>query len=319
MSDHSNIQWTDSTWPVVTGCTKVSEGCRGCYAIRDAWRLGHNPNPKVSEVYSGTVEKKAGKLDWTGLVKTHPDRLDWPLRWKKPRKIFVCNESDLFHEDVPDEFIDRVFLTMFAAKQHTFQLLTKRAERMHAYFSADATVRRLTALFAVFCSRIPGARLFLHDEPDGLDGLILENVWTGVSIEDRKALHRLGLLRRTPAAVRFLSLEPLLEDLGSLDLTGIDLCIVGGESGPGARPCDLAWIRSIVQQCQTAGVKVFVKQLGAVPTVAESAWRSGECCWLLSSTHRDRVPVGYVPLKLQSKKGGDPAEWPEDLRVRELP
>jgi protein gp37 len=144
MSEHSNIEWTDATWPVVAGCGDESPGCLNCFAKRDSHRLAGNPNPKVSEVYSGTTERRAGgPIRWTGLIRPLPERLGWPLKWRKPRRVFVCNESDLFHPDVPDEFIDSVFAVMGVAHWHTYQVLTKRADRMAAYANDPATPFRV--------------------------------------------------------------------------------------------------------------------------------------------------------------------------------
>jgi protein gp37 len=197
-------------------------------------------------------------------VMTHEDRLDQPLRWTKPRKVFVNSMSDLFHEDVPDAFIDRVFAVMALAPQHTFQILTKRAERMREYMSGRRT-RRGDRAVRPHERRAPRIAKGSYSWP-------LPNVWLGVSVENQHfADERIPLLLQTPAAVRFISAEPLL---GPVDLAHwlddipsgsrrLDWVIVGGESGPGARPFDLAWARSIVQQCQAAGVPVFVKQLGA--------------------------------------------------------
>jgi protein gp37 len=207
---------------------------------------------------------------WTGKVELISSMLDVPLKRRKPTTWFVNSMSDLFHENLSDEDVYRCFAVMELAHWHTFQILTKRAER-------------LPKLMA----RIYGGANM---------GRILPNVWLGTSIGVRSTLHRVDDLRETPAAVRFLSLEPLLEELGTLDLHGIDWVIVGGESGPGARPCDVDWIRAIVAQCKAARVACFVKQLGA----------------LVIGSYGDVV-------RLKDPKGGDPAEWPEDLRVREVP
>jgi protein gp37 len=230
-------------------------------------------------------------------VQLHEDRLEQPLHWKTPRRVFVNSLSDLFHPDVPNAFIDRVFFTMALAPQHRFQVLTKRPDRMRDYIARF----------------VWSTITFIHQWP-------LPNVWLGVSVENQHfADERIPLLLQTPAAVRFISAEPLL---GPVDLeksnplwagvrladgerwtgTGgkLDWVIVGGESGPGARPFDLAWGRSIVSECRRQGVPCFVKQLGAFAT----------------QTFND---VEVHELALRDKKGGDPLEWPEDLRVREFP
>lgn len=212
MSDRSKIEWTDSTWNPVTGCNKVSPGCKHCYAETFAERWRGIPGHPYEQGFD---------------LRLWPDRLELPLTWKKPRTIFVNSMSDLFHEKVPLAFIQRVFNTMDRASWHTFQILTKRSERL-ADLAPD-----------------------LNWPP---------NVWMGVSIETAKYLWRTDHLRKAPAAVRFLSLEPLLGPLGALDLSGIHWVIVGGESGPHARLCELAWIREIRDQCQQAQIPVFVKQ-----------------------------------------------------------
>ena len=493
---NTSIEWTDATWSPVTGCTKVSAGCKHCYA-------------------EGVAKRFWGDRKFTD-VQTHPDRLDAPLRWRKPRRVFVNSMSDLFHEDVPDEFIDRVFAVMALAPQHTFQVLTKRPERMRAWVSDPETPFRVTramdslhgtpraaeevrpiAGFPGYFASSHGtiyserrghrrhmrpdygdqghARVQLHREgesqrgkrmlvhrlvletfvgqppsPDaqgrhldgnprnnaaenlswgeqgdnwgdskrhgthrryskldqatvdairsraaqgesgealgrefGVSGTQVRNivagrqwatkaligwplpgVWLGVSAEDQAtADERIPLLLETPAAVRFVSCEPLL---GPIDVTvlqrsdgwqvdslrgiyshscdegfdhpaayeevpggpHLDWVLVGGESGPNARPCDVAWIRSIVEQCGEAGLACFVKQLGAVPFVGDgkhthvSGYRGygvvcdqGDPC-----PHCGKHPITQWPsLVLRDRKGSDPSEWPDDLRVREFP
>jgi len=287
MSDKTGIQWTDATWNPVSGCSKVSPGCKNCYAERDWPRLSKNPkSPYFGRAFTD--------------VKCHPERLDQPLRWRAPRRIFVNSMSDLFHHAVPDQFINDVFQIMEMCEKHTFQLLTKRPGRMLGFL-----------------------RSVFPDPP------VAPNIWLGVSVENQAtADERIPILMKTPAAVRFLSVEPLLE---AVDITnkgikngyslptardrngfgiewtdpgdayiGVDWVIVGGESGPHARPCNVEWIRSIVRQCEASRVPVFVKQLGANPD-----FRVHELDW------------GASPLF--DRHGGDPAEWPEDLRVREFP
>lgn len=312
----SKIEWTDATWNPVVGCSPVSEGCRNCYAAKEAIRLGGNPNPKIGALYAGTSEMRGTgskrRAVFTGKVNMVPERLDQPLRWRKPRRVFVNSMSDLFHESVPFEFIDRVFAVMALATQHTFQILTKRPERMAEYLNGDA--------FGRWCEI---ARTLDAPHSTRNADYPLPNVWLGTSVEDQAAAdERIPHLLRTPAAVRFLSCEPLIGpvdlnkglNLGILFQDGtrwggskpiLDWIIVGGESGPGARPCELSWIRSLVEQCQGAGVPVFVKQLGARPMTDR---------WDFTG----REP-GSIPVALRDRKGGDPAEWPEDLRVREYP
>jgi len=212
----SAIEWTEATWNPVTGCDKVSSGCKFCYAERMAIRLMHMNQPRYRNGFAVTL---------------HPDVVDLPLRWRTPRVIFVNSMSDLFHEDVPEAFIACVFETMRAAHWHTFQVLTKRADRL-----------------AKLSPQLPWPI----------------NVWMGVSVETPRFLGRVKKLREVPAAVRFLSVEPLLDQIPSLPVTGIDWVIVGGESGPGARPMEGDWVREIRDQCLEATVPFFFKQWGGV-------------------------------------------------------
>lgn len=216
MSTNSSIEWTESTWNPVTGCSKISTGCKHCYAERMTKRL----------VAMGQQNYRNGFK-----VTLHPHALELPLRLRKPQVIFVNSMSDLFHEEVPLDFIQQVFSVMNRAAHHTFQVLTKRADR-------------------------------LHDLSDVLPWP--ENVWMGVSVETAMYKNRIDALRTVPAAVRFLSLEPLLGDLGDLDLDGIDWVIVGGESGPGARSMNEEWVLRIKEQCEEQGVPFFFKQWGGV-------------------------------------------------------
>ncbi len=210
----SSIEWTESTWNPLTGCSKVSDGCKHCYAERMARRL-----------QAMGVENYRNGFKLT----MHPHVLRKPLEWKTPQMIFVNSMSDLFHWDVPSEFIQQVFATMRAAHWHVFQILTKRAKRL------------------------PKLDAQLEWTP---------NIWMGVSVENDKVTWRIDQLRQTHAHVKFLSLEPLLGPLPNLNLAGIDWVIVGGESGPGARPMDEQWVLDIRDQCERAGVKFFFKQWG---------------------------------------------------------
>jgi len=221
VSDGSGIEWTDATWNPVRGCVKVSPGCKHCYAETFAERFRGVPGHPFEQGFD---------------LRLVPEKLDDPLRWRRPRRIFVNSMSDLFQEDVPEEFIAAVGQVMAQASWHTFQVLTKRHERMQHLLSGE--------LHWLGC---------------------LPNLWLGVSVEDRRyGLPRLEALRGTPAAVRFLSIEPLLEDLGRLDLRGIDWVIVGGESGPRARPMREEWVLAIRDQCRRARVPFFFKQWGGV-------------------------------------------------------
>ena len=216
MATQSKIEWTETTWNPVTGCTKISAGCANCYAERMALRL-----------------KAMGQARYANgfRVTCHDDVVERPLTWKKPQIIFVNSMGDLFHEDVPFEFIQRVFDTMAKCPQHIFQILTKRSVRL------AQTARHL-----------PWP----------------ENIWMGVSVENAESIERISALQRVPAVVRFLSCEPLLGELGALPLEGIHWVIVGGESGYGARTMKIEWVNSILTQCQTHHVKFFFKQWGGV-------------------------------------------------------
>jgi protein gp37 len=220
LSQQTAIEWTDATWNPVTGCTKVSPGCKHCYA----------------ETFAERFRGVAGHPYEQGFdLRLWPTRLNAPLSWKRSRMIFVNSMSDLFHEEVPDDFIAQVFSVMAEARQHTFQVLTKRAERLAAWHVAN-----------------PNAWW-------------LPNVWIGVSVEDRRyGVPRIPNLKRVRAAVRFLSVEPLLEHLGTLDLEAIDWVIVGGESGRGARPMRPEWAVSVRDQCVASRVPFFFKQWGGV-------------------------------------------------------
>jgi protein gp37 len=283
MSTNSAIQWTEQTWNPLAGCSEVSPGCRNCYAAKMAKRL----EAMGQEKYAGTTKTlNNGKIVWTGKIAFDEQALSIPLKRKKPTVYFVNSMSDLFHEDVPETFIRAVFISMARARQHTFQVLTKRGDRMLEIVSSW--------------------------KRDGLTlregyGAVLPNVWLGVSVEDRRRANRIDVLRKVPAAVRFLSCEPLLEDLGELNLEGIHWVIVGGESGPGSRPCRLVWMRSIVGQCSAAGVACFVKQVGSAPMAQTYDSFNGDV-------------VGIEPWRgINHSKGGDPDEWPADLCVREYP
>ncbi len=296
MGAKTGIEWTDSTWNPFIGCSRVSEGCRHCYAERLAGRF----SAKTEGVYAGTTKTVNGLQVWTGKINRAPEEtLLKPLHWKpvmvpvgpggtvqelapRPRLIFVNSMSDLFHESVPDEWIDQVFAVMALCPQHVFQVLTKRPERMLAYLGSSETARRLMEAFAAMAAVTPGVKLTIQQKADGLDGICFPNVWLGVSVEDQAtADERIPLLLQTPAAVRFISAEPLLGSIklpyGSLNVgpgsslqrdqqgwceNGLDWVICGGESGPGARPMYPDWARSLRDQCVAAGVPYFFKQWG---------------------------------------------------------
>jgi protein gp37 len=228
MAAGSSIEWTEATWNPVTGCTRVSAGCDHCYAARMSHRLEHIG----CEEYSGlTSRNRRGDLHFNGVVRCHDDRLDIPRGWRKPRTVFVNSMSDLFHPQVPFEFIEEVFQVMNDLPQHTFQILTKRPEIAAEY----------------------GPHLNWAG-----------NIWMGTSVENALVLHRVRDLCRVKAQVRFLSLEPLLGPLPRLPLRDIHWVIVGGESGPGARPVEERWVRQIRDRCIAQRVPFFFKQWGGV-------------------------------------------------------
>jgi protein gp37 len=240
MSEHSSIEWTDATWNPIRGCTKISPGCAHCYA----------------ETFAERFRGVAGHPYEQGFdLRLIPEKLADPLRWPAPKMVFVNSMSDLFHEDVPDDYILDVVRVMRVAEWHTYQVLTKRSERMRDMLSsklADAAAR--------------------------------PHIWWGVSVENRQhGLPRLEHLRAAPASLRMLSVEPLLEDLGPIDLSRIGWVILGGESGHGARPMDASWVRSIRDSCREAGVPFFFKQWGGV--------RKGRAGRTLDGKTYDEVPV----------------------------
>lgn len=272
MSQQSSIEWTDATWNPVRGCIKVSPGCAHCYAETFAERFRGMKGHPYEQGFD---------------VRLVPEKLHEPFRWKKPRRVFVNSMSDLFQDGVPDAYIRRCFDVMAQVRRHTFQVLTKRPARMQS----------LVPTFAKD-----------HTAPDG-SGWPLPNVWLGVSVENQHfADERIPLLLQTPAAVRFISAEPLLGpvDLSDQLLPWLDWVIVGGESGPRARPCCLSWVRNIVHDSLNASVPVFVKQLGARP------YETTE------NGHEEGWPIDRL-IDISSRKGGDPAEWEPYLRMREFP
>ena len=339
MAEHSAIEWCDSTWHPTVGCSVVSPGCTNCYAMKMAHRIeAMHPGSH----YAGLTRMVNGQAVWTGEVRAAPSRIfTAPMRWRKPKRVFVNSMSDLFHSDVPDEVIDSVFAVMALAPQHTFQVLTKHPARMREWFFErwqPTPARTICGLHIPAggesgrMNQIEQACEPLMDQfglnntdrdelwtPHGKCLAMewtwpLSNVWLGVSAEDQaRADERIPDLLATPAAVRFVSAEPLLGPVDltmlhydgvtninalagthgmtfSADCAQLDWVIVGGESGPNARPSSIKWARSIVAQCKAAGVKIFVKQLGS-----------------------------NTGLNLRDRNGRDWNEWPEDSRVREFP
>ena len=342
----TGIQWTDKTWNPLRGCSRVSEGCRNCYAEVMASRFSG-----PGQWAEGLATR--GPARWTGKVTLAEHKLDEPLRWRGPQKIFVNSMSDLFHKDVPDEWIDRIFAVMALAPQHTFQVLTKRPERMREYVTTKLLGQRephcnATDWMTCVMDEIREARGGWSRESAmsvAPPGSVLPDAWRwplpnvhlGVSVENQATADaRIPLLLQTPAAVRFISAEPLLEPV-DLEISWIrpqrgcdgrtagvhyhdefcgprlDWVIVGGESGPGARPFDMQWARALVEQCQAASVPVFVKQMGSWPY-------DGRFEYGLGLTDPDAMAyAARCATGIHNRKGGDPSEWPEDLRVRQFP
>jgi protein gp37 len=224
----TSIEWTDATWNPVAGCTIVTAGCTNCYAMKMAARL----EAMGVEKYKGLTRKSGNRHVWSGKLRFDGAALEIPAGWKKARRVFVNSMSDLFHEDVPTDFIALVWRAMALSPQHTFQILTKRPERMAEVLRCDARFETLS------------------------------NVWLGASVEDSRTLGRLDDLRRTRSAVRFVSFEPLIGSVSSADLRGIDWAIVGGESGPNARPMKVEWLNEIHAMCEQTGTAFFFKQWG---------------------------------------------------------
>ena len=276
MSANSKIEWTEATWNPVRGCKKISPGCQHCYAATFAERFRGVKGHPYEQGFD---------------LRLVPEKLAEPLKWRKPKTIFVNSMSDLFQAAVPDAYVEQVVRVMQWADWHTYQVLTKRAERM---------------------------RDFLTKQPPDVGAA--DHIWWGVSVEDRKyGLPRIDALRATPATVRFLSIEPLLEDLGDLDLTGIHWVIVGGESGPGARPMDESWVVRIQQQCHAARIPFFFKQWGGVqksktgrllngrtfdempPRTLSAAPDRRLCAWLVDLVGRNAKDAGFAPADQDGK------------------
>lgn len=290
----SAIQWTDETWNWLVDCSRVSPGCAHCYAADAAKSARLQQFPQYQTV-----------KDWDGTVEFVESQLDKPLKRRKPTRYFTCSMSDVFHESVPFEWIDRAFAVMALTPQHTYQVLTKRPERMLRYLTSEGRAQNIAV--AVTWLTVSPSQIYKGYQ----SAFPLPNVWLGVTVENQKAAdERIPLLLQTPAAVRFLSCEPLLEEIDiasylkahewnddfSATHSVIDWAIIGGESGSKARPFHLSWARSLIQQCKDAGVAVFVKQLGSHYVTASGVhWQCG------------------------SRKNGDPEGWEEDLRVRQFP
>ncbi|HLO88789.1 MAG TPA: DUF5131 family protein [Nostocaceae cyanobacterium] len=374
MSKDSPIQWCGSTWPIVTGCEFASDGCPNCYAMLESWIHSHHPNPKISGVFAGTVRKSSnGKLMWTGEVFCHPQRLDWVLNWGNwvnPELVFVCNLGDLFHEKVPFEFVDQAIAYMILASWNKYQILTKRPQRMLEYFTTPDRKEKIQNVLVSAWNKVmenPSRKIkamlesplhsnWLLEQTQNLT-LPLDNVWLGVSVCNQEdADNFIEPLLQTPAAIRYLSLEPLL---GDIDLSnwlicpncngerlfkvvrtglrsgraGYSVCpecngsrwrnklhwaIIGGESGKlkGVRPTYIKHLRSVFQQLQDARISTFVKQLGKFPII-EPEDNSFPSKSFGNKTGNPELDGRQVLLK--DKKGGDINEFPKDLKVREYP
>ena len=303
MGDKTKIEWADATWNPVTGCTKVSPGCDHCYIDRSPpfrierrrfvkecshcsgdgfepmtgkWRESH-----ACSVCGGDGEVASSKVGASTGVRLHQDRTEIPLRWRKPRRVFVCSLADLFHDEVPDDYIARVFAVMGLARAHTFQVLTKRPARMRALLSSSW----FQELVTVSMTRHPG-----HVTGERLPVLPFPNVWVGTTVENQEwADRRIPILLDTPAAVRFLSVEPMLGpvDLGAwvTPRTPVDWVICGGESGPGARPMHPDWACGLRDQCVNAGVPFLFKQRG------EWSWSEPGSSWRMPDARSDKAGV----------------------------
>ena len=280
MADNSSIEWTDTTWNVALGCDRVSSGCDGCYAIPQAHIRASNPHPKVAAAFAGLTTRTSDRLDWTGKVNLIEERLNQPFAWRNPRKVFVNSLADLFHDKIPADFISDVFAVMALTPQHTYQILTKRHGPMRSLLNKQAfwyQVGRKARHLGYSNSRAAnhlGDGSNIYDTAQWETRRHLPNVWLGVSVEDQKhADLRIPALLETPAAVRWISAEPLLgpvilrddwmgADPYRRDEPSLTWVVAGGESGPKARPMHPSWPRSLRDQCQAAGIAFLYKQWG---------------------------------------------------------
>ncbi len=323
MGGSSNIEWTERTWNPVVGCTKISPGCAHCYAEVMANRLkamalkdiADGKDPGRKRHYIDAIDDKGR---WTGKLIPVPEAVSDPFGWKKPQMIFVNSMSDLFHEDVSFEFIDQVFATIYNAQWHTYQVLTKRPERMLEYLQSDPVTRIAAWAFSQWTRLCPeraatGLLQNVDLANDIADQWPFRQLWLGTSCETQKEFDaRVPLLEQCPAGVRFVSLEPLLGPIKLPNQCQLDWVIVGGESGHGARLCRVNWIWSIIERCLSIGIPCFVKQIGSNPQFDGSMCRD---CADADGT----CPTRGFACELKDKKGGDPAEWPAAFRVRQMP
>lgn len=275
MGDRSKIEWTDATWNPVRGCSKISPGCKNCYAEVFAERFRGVPGHPYEQGFD---------------LRLVPEKLTEPLHWAKPRMVFVNSMSDLFHEKVPDEYIVSVARVMEVANWHTYQVLTKRSERMQELLRTQLS-------------------FVAH----------LRHIWWGVSVENRRhGLPRILHLRKSPVAVRFLSIEPLLEDLGQLQLSGIHWVIVGGESGPGARPMEEEWVRAIQRQCRRAKVPFFFKQWGGVQKSRNGRLLGRRTYDEMPSRRSTRAPEEAMRVERTMSLGDLYARWKDAITTQRL-
>lgn len=324
----TSIEWTEKTWNPVRGCSRVSPGCDNCYAMRLARRMDHpavaDPSTdrsldKPAGAYFGLTAYRRGKVDWSGKVRLVPEMLDDPLRARQPSVWFVNSMSDMFHEGLHDPEIAAIYAVMAASPHHVYQILTKRRDRMkhfYEWFAAKTQGDPVLARALLYST----ARLYgiEHRLLGGLDQQNkrtfewpLPNVWIGMSTENQQYFdERIGFVHEIPAAVRFLSIEPMLGRI-KLNATArlhLDWVIAGGESGYGCRHLIVDWLEDLVEQCRANDLPLFVKQLGTRP-------------WLRAQDPRydDPAAVGIVQLRLKHPKGGDIDEWPKHLRIRQFP
>lgn len=327
------IAWCDESWNPIRGCQVVGPECAHCYAMGVAARFSGPGLP-----YEGLAKRsgKRGLPQWTGEVRLVRDHLLDPLRWRRARRIFTNSMSDLFYEGFTDAQIDNVVAVQMIASTHersaghTFQNLTKRPERMHAYLTDPATQERVARAAGALMEDGDGWADALSFRPEGL---VHPRIWWGVSVGMRDTRDRIAELRDMPAGLRFVSFEPLLEDLGRVDLTGIHWAIIGGESGASARPLEVAWVRRLMKHARAAGTAIFVKQLGSNVRDSNDAFDTmgdgdDTALWpptidpeqVEDSVHgfREDHQGALVRIRLR-KKGGIVSDWPPDLRVQEFP
>lgn len=297
MSANTTIEWATKSWNPVRGCSRVSPGCDECYAMKFAHRFSGAGKP-----YEGLTTIRRGKVDWSGVARFIPGELDAPLNWRKAERVFVNSMSDLFHHSLTNEQIAACFGVMAARVDHQFLVLTKRPDRMRDFFAwatmgVDTAMRCYSEVLGVGAwKRLPPVR--------ATTAWPLPNVWLGASAENQElADERWDELSRVPADVRWLSMEPLLGPITMRHWAALpDWVVVGGESGPGARPMGLEWVRSLVTECRELGIKCFVKQFGARPFAGRTV---------------DGIQGRAFFPKLQNKKGGDlteiPGDWPREF------